>query len=112
MSVARPTHRLFQEATLKFSLILAGAALVGALLARPATPCTLTLVPDQVRGVAYHVLLNVSPTCPAETTFRVRKSSTINTKRNGAPYQPIKPLQGAWELGTVLASCWRRVKSC
>lgn len=85
---------------MKLTFLLFGPLLLfpAAMLTRPA-PCTLTLSPDQVRGVAYHVRLIVSPGCPASTVFRVRKSSTLNVKRKGAPYQPIKPLEGAWEIG-------------
>ncbi|GAA3995157.1 hypothetical protein GCM10022631_01620 [Deinococcus rubellus] len=85
---------------MKLTFLLFGPLLLfpAAVLTRPA-PCAITLSPDQVRGVAYHVRLIVSPGCPASTVFRVRKSSTLNVKRKGAPYQPIKPLQGAWEIG-------------
>ncbi|GAA4002601.1 hypothetical protein GCM10022631_11600 [Deinococcus rubellus] len=85
---------------MKLTFLLFGPLLLfpAAVLTRPAA-CTLTLSPDQVRGVAYHVRLIVSPGCPASTVFRIRKSSTLNVKRKGAPYQPIKPLTGAWEIG-------------
>ncbi|AWN23996.1 hypothetical protein DKM44_12780 [Deinococcus irradiatisoli] len=73
------------------------------LVAQPPT-CTLTLIPDQVRGVAYHVIFKVAPSCPADAVFRVRKSSTINQKKNGAPYQPIKPLVGAWDIGKTTST--------
>ncbi|GAA4013199.1 hypothetical protein GCM10022631_26130 [Deinococcus rubellus] len=43
--------------------------------------------------------LIVSPSCPAITVLRVRKSSTLNVKSKGTPYQPIKLLAGAWEIG-------------
>jgi len=85
---------------LKLTFLLLGPALlIPAALLSQQPACALSLSPDQVRGVAYHVRLIVSPGCPADTAFRVRKSSTINVKRKGAPYQPIKPLTGAWEVG-------------
>lgn len=63
-------------------------------LAAPA--CGISLTPQATRGVTYTPLLQVSSTCPPGTAFRVRKSSTLNTKAAGAPYQPIKPQIGAW----------------
>lgn len=66
------------------------------------TPCTLTASPDRVSGLAYHVRLRVSPGCPATATFRVRKSSTLNVKGRGAPYQPIRP-DGSEAAGGLFA---------
>lgn len=85
-------------------LLPIAALLAPAVMLTQPAPCTLTLSPDQVRGVVYHVRLIVSPGCPASTMFRVRKSSTLNVKRKGAPYQPIKPIVGAWEVSQAANS--------
>lgn len=77
------------------------------LLARPAPPgCYLQVIPDYTLIVVYRPVLRPSPDCPADVTLRVRKSSTISRKRNGASYQPIIPdgserYDGAysWPLG-------------
>lgn len=66
----------------------------------PLPPCHLRIYPDYTLGVMYRAVLRLSSGCPAGTTLRVRKSSTMNTRVNGAPYQPVRPLSGAWELGT------------
>lgn len=63
-------------------------------LATPA--CGITLTPQATRGVTYTAILTVASSCPSGTAFRVRKSSTLNTRAAGAPYQPIKPQTGAW----------------
>ncbi|AZI41873.1 hypothetical protein EHF33_03165 [Deinococcus psychrotolerans] len=83
---------------MKLTFLLLVPALIGGALLTQTTPCTLTVTPDEVRGAAYHVRFTVAASCSADTVFRVRKSSTISTKRRGAPYQPIKPLTGAWEI--------------
>lgn len=82
------------------TLLFNCAALVLPVAAQP-TPasCRLTMSPTEVRGVTYRVALRLSPTCPASMAFRVRKSSTTSLKRNGAQYQPIRPLRGAWTVG-------------
>ncbi|UQN10352.1 hypothetical protein [Deinococcus sp. QL22] len=63
-------------------------------LAAPA--CGISLIPQATRGVTYTPLLQVARTCSPATVFRVRKSSTLNTRAAGARYQPIKPQIGAW----------------
>lgn len=87
------------EATLK-RLFLMALLLPAAL----AAPCTLTMIPADVRGATYKAKFIVSPSCPAATHFRVRKSSTTSLKRDGAPYQPIKPLLGAWTVTKASAT--------
>lgn len=95
---------------------------VGAALAPvpPSTPCTLTLTPDAVRGAQFHARLSLAGSCGHGASFRVRKSSTLNVRRQGAPYQPIKPITGAWtvtprgsnippaELWTLITWRWER----
>ena len=64
--------------------------------------CGISLTPDTTRGVTYHASLIIAPSCPPSTEFRVRKSSTLNTRRAGARYQPIKPTSGAWTISRNL----------
>ncbi|MVN86921.1 hypothetical protein GO986_09100 [Deinococcus sp. HMF7620] len=82
-------------------MLLSGVAL--ALLVVPPGPpiCRLQVVPDYTLGVTSRAALRLSPGCAFGTILRVRKSSTTSTRRNGAPYQPIKPEQGAWEVGAT-----------
>jgi hypothetical protein len=78
-------------------LLLGGVALA-AVSTLGAPVCTLQVIPDYTLGVAYRAVLRPSPGCPLGTELRVRKSSTLNVRRAGAPYQPIKPETGAWLL--------------
>ena len=87
--MSRPLHPIL------LTLLLAA----GTAHAQPAASCRLTVSPTEVRGATYRVALRLSPTCAAGQTFRVRKSSTTSLRRSGAPYQPIKPTQGAWTVG-------------
>lgn len=94
------------------TLILTGAALlipVAAQTLLKAPACTLQVIPDYVNPIAFKAVLRLSPACPAGTVLRVRKSSTLNTKAQGAKYQPIKPLAGAWEVGNSYAQVNRPV---
>lgn len=78
---------------LPLTLLLLGAA------AGQVTPlCAVTVSPQVTRGVTYHASIRLAPGCPPGGTARVRKSSTLNTRASGAPYQPIKPEQGAWTV--------------
>lgn len=72
-------------------------ALASLLQAPPA--CRLQVIPDYVTPIGYRAVLRSSPDCAYGTVLRVRKSSTLNTRRAGAPYQPIRPETGAWEVG-------------
>ena len=81
------------------AVAIAAAGVVATTTAPPA--CRLQVIPDYVTPISYRAVLRVSPGCPSGTTLRVRKSSTINTVRNGAPYQPIKPLKGAWDVKKI-----------
>ena len=83
-------HTVLLIGLIDFALLI-GAALALSAQAQPSTSCTLTLTPDRVQGISYHATLHVAPSCPPGAAFRVRKSSTLNTVRKGAPYQPIKP---------------------
>jgi len=85
--------------------ILLGALLFGAASAipRPSThtlseTCTAQIVRDYELGFAYYAQPQLASFCPAGTVLRVRKTSTLNTRAAGAPYQPIQPETGAWEL--------------
>ncbi len=84
--------------------LLAGAAHSDAVLGSiPPTPpsCRLQVIPDYTLVFVYRAVLRLSPECGFDQALRVRKSSTTNTKRNGAPYQPIRPEVGAWALGRL-----------
>lgn len=83
--------------------LLAGATHSSALLSIPAAPptCRLQIIPDYTLIFAYRAVLRLSPECGFSQSLRVRKSSTTSTKRNGAPYQPIRPEVGAWTLGRL-----------
>ncbi|MFB9994464.1 hypothetical protein ACFFLM_21135 [Deinococcus oregonensis] len=91
-------HRLF----LPLILLLA-SALAAPVPALPPTPapiptptyCPTIVIKDNVIVVAYKPVIRLAADCPADGQARVRKSSTLNTRRSGAPYQPIRPLQGA-----------------
>lgn len=83
------------------TLLFASALLipVAALTTIPPPACHLQVLPDYVTPISFKAVLRLSPACPAGTVLRVRKSSTLNVKRNGARYQPIRPAVGAWEVG-------------
>lgn len=70
-----------------------------AVLLQASPTCRLQVIPDYVTPIGYRAVLRPSPACAYGTVLRVRKSSTLNTRRNGAPYQPIRPEVGAWEVG-------------
>lgn len=76
-------------------LLTAGAA---APTPEPAA-CRLQIIPDYTLGITYRAVLRLSPECAERASLRIRKSSTQNVRRDGAPYQPIKPTVGAWDLG-------------
>ncbi|CAM3837517.1 hypothetical protein [Deinococcus frigens] len=87
--------------------LLAGATHARAVLSSiPPTPlaCRLQVIPDYTLIFAYRAVLRLSPECGFSQTLRVRKSSTTSVKRNGAPYQPIRPEVGAWALGHLAST--------
>ncbi|MFD1734678.1 hypothetical protein ACFSC4_30305 [Deinococcus malanensis] len=63
--------------------------------------CAVQIIRDNALIFAYKPVIRLHPSCSRRAQARVRKSSTLNTRRNGAPYQPIRPEKGAW---TVTAS--------
>lgn len=94
------------------AMLLLGAALLipaAAVVVVTSPPgCRLQVIPDYTWGVTYKAVLRLSPGCTDDTTLRVRKSSTQNVRREGAPYQPIKPDGSdryagkfAWDFGTL-----------
>jgi len=91
-------HPLTLTALLGAALLLPVAALLSASPGTP--PCHLQVIPDYTFAVTYKAVLRPSSGCPYGTVLRTRKSSTTSVKRNGAPWQPIKPEVGAWEVGT------------
>ncbi|GGK11879.1 hypothetical protein GCM10008955_01410 [Deinococcus malanensis] len=88
-------------------LALAGISVqeVPTLPLAPQTPlvkyCAVQIIRDNALIFAYKPVIRLHPSCSRRAQARVRKSSTLNTRRNGAPYQPIRPEKGAW---TVTAS--------
>ena len=74
------------------------ALLLGAASAAPSHYCRLVVYKDYQMGFAYYVQLARAPECQPGQVARIRRSSTINVVRNGAPYQPIDPPTGAWEV--------------
>ena len=95
---------------LPWLLGVGGLTATAALLAPPAPPsCHLQVIPDYTVVVAYRAVLRPSPACVWNTVLRVRKSSTLNVIRDGAPYQPIKPERGAWEVASSVQPVTRPV---
>lgn len=84
-------HRL-----LPFLLLLASTGLAQTPPPVPRPTCYLQMIPDYTFVVAYKAVLRLPASCRYDAVLRVRKSSTLNTVRNGAPYQPY---QGPWDLG-------------
>ena len=74
------------------------AAATTTIISLPSTPCQVEQIPIRTSGASVFTLVRVSKSCNPSKVFRVRKSSTISTKGNGSPVQPIKPLRGAWEV--------------
>jgi len=78
--------------------------LLGTLLLSQPTPspppifCEVRILRDYDVAVTYFAVFRLSSSCPPGGVARVRKSSTLNTKAAGAPYQPIRPLTGAWDV--------------
>lgn len=91
-------------------LDLAALALATSVSAIPALPvaaptpapiyCPVEVITDNVLPFAFKPVIRLKDGCPWGGHARVRKSSTLNTKRDGAPYQPIRPEQGAWTVTT------------
>lgn len=75
------------------------AVLTVAALGAP-SGCYLQVIPDYTLGVIYRPVLRPSPDCPADVSLRVRKTSTLSRKRDGASYQPIIP-DGSERYGGV-----------
>ena len=75
------------------------ALLLGAASAVPAPPlCKVVVYRDYTFAVGYYAVPTLAPGCPAHSTGRLRKSSTLNLKEQGAAYQPIKLQSGAWNV--------------
>ncbi|WP_019588412.1 hypothetical protein [Deinococcus apachensis] len=60
--------------------------------------CRIEVIVDNVLPSAYPPVIRVAPGCPPGGYARVRKSSTLNLRRNGAPYQPVRSTVGAWNV--------------
>ena len=78
------------------------ALMVGAASAAPLPPipnnCAVVVLRDYELGWAYYAQVRLVPECPEGGSARVRKTSTLSTKVNGNPYQPIRPEVGAWTV--------------
>ncbi|GGR19002.1 hypothetical protein GCM10008957_34590 [Deinococcus ruber] len=77
-------------------MLLAGASPVP----RPPPPiyCPVVMYQDYYFALSYYVVPALSPDCPPGGVGRLRKSSTLNQKAQGAHYQPIRPQSGAWTV--------------
>jgi hypothetical protein len=64
----------------------------------PPTNCPVVVLRDYELGWAYYAQVRLVPECPEGGSARVRKTSTLSTKVNGNPYQPIRPETGAWNV--------------
>ena len=60
--------------------------------------CPVVIYRDYSFAVGYYAVPALAPTCPLGSTGRLRKSSTLSLKSQGAKYQPIKPDAGAWNV--------------
>lgn len=94
-------HLSRTPATALALLATAVAATLLAVVDRGPQVCRLQVIPDYDFIVAYRAVLRLSPQCGFTQTLRVRKSSTLNTRRAGARYQPVEPRVGAWTLGRL-----------
>jgi hypothetical protein len=74
-----------------FALLLTSAAPAPA-----SVYCCMVIIKDNVLVVAYKPVIHFAPDCPAAGQARGRKSSTLDFRRNGAPYQHIRPAEGTW----------------
>jgi hypothetical protein len=82
---------------LALAALLIGAA-SAAPLPPPPTNCAVVVLRDYELGWAYYAQVRLVPECPEGGSARVRKTSTMSTKVNGNPYQPIRPETGAWNV--------------
>lgn len=78
-------------------LLVAALALCASAAATP-TYCRALAIPDNVLPWAYRPVIRLAPGCPPGGFARVRKSSTLNVRHEGSPYQPIRPEVGAWNV--------------
>ena len=84
---------------LTLAALLTGAASAAPLPPTPAPPlCRVVVYRDYVFAFGYYAVPNLAPECPPGSTGRLRKSSTLNTKAQGAAFQPIRPDHGAWTV--------------
>jgi hypothetical protein len=85
---------------LKLALAALALGAVSAAADAPTTGhfCRLVVYKDYEMGFAYYAQLALAPECTSGQVARIRRSSTLNVVRNGAPYQPIDPPTGAWEV--------------
>lgn len=76
--------------------------------AAPGTPtphyCPATVLMDYTLGFSYYAQLQRDASCLPGDVTRIRKTSTLSQVKNGAPYQPIFPLKGAWVIDDLGAN--------
>ena len=83
---------------------LVALALLASIPATPPAPpppphfCEARILRDYDFQFSYFAVFRLAKTCPPGGVARIRKSSTLSTRENGAPYQPIRPEVGAWNL--------------
>ncbi len=85
-------------------VLLAALTLGAASAAAASSPspplCRVVIYRDYVFAFGYYAVPNLAPECPPGSTGRLRKSSTLNTKAQGAAFQPIRPDHGAWTVSS------------
>jgi hypothetical protein len=85
-------------------LPLLAALLIGAAAAAPlprSMPpplCRVVVYRDYDFALGTYWTPRLAPGCPPDGIGRLRKSSTLNTKAQGAAFQPIRPAHGAWTV--------------
>jgi hypothetical protein len=84
------------------TLTFFGPLLLAAALPAPVpavTYCPVVVYQDyDLLGLTYYAQFVRDSSCKPEDVSRIRKTSTINTVKAGAKYQPIMPETGAWQI--------------
>lgn len=87
------------EAPLKLTPLLLGTLMLSQPSpSPPPTFCEVRILRDYDLALTYFAVFRLASSCPADGVARIRKSNTLSTKANGAPYQPIRPEVGAWTV--------------
>ncbi|ULH15985.1 hypothetical protein MF271_04960 [Deinococcus sp. KNUC1210] len=64
----------------------------------PPIYCPVIVYRDYDLMFSYYAQFRLPRDCPTGGIARIRKSSTVSTKAQGNPYEPINPQSGAWEV--------------